>query len=132
MLAVLGIALLVFLISAAAQESRHLLEHRKHTRTLEAQRDLADKAEASRFTDLRQYIDTHLRDRQSEPAISPEFERNLMQGQRELRAQLEQMNHMLSARLGELESRMSSRASIPESGQAPVVSDVPVRDRVRL
>jgi len=132
MLALLGIALLVFLVSAAAQESRHLLEHRKHTRTLEAQRDLADKAEASRFTDLRQYIDTHLRDRPHDAVISPDFEKNLMQSQRDLRAQIEQMNHMLSARLGELESRMSSRTSMPEHGQAPVVTDVPVRDRVRL
>jgi biopolymer transport protein ExbB/TolQ len=131
MLTLLGIALLAFLVSAAAQESRHLLEHRRHTRALQAQRDLAEKAEASRFTDLRQHLDTHLREtRQQEATVATEFEKTVMQSQRELRVQLEQMNHMLSTRLSELEGRLAGRAQV--TGDAPVVADVPVRDRVRL
>jgi biopolymer transport protein ExbB/TolQ len=131
MLALLGIALLAFLVSAAAQESRHLLEHRRHARALQAQRELAEKAEASRFTDLRQHFDTHLREtRQREALVATEFERTVMQSQRELRVQLEQMNHMLSTRLGQLETRLATRATVTDS--PPVVADVPVRDRVRL
>ena len=69
LLGVLLVSLLVFLISSAVQESRHLMEHRRHAKSLEAQRDLADKAEASRFTDLRQHIDTHLRESRQREAI---------------------------------------------------------------
>src|SRR5213083_1695888 len=46
MLTLLGITLAVLLVSSATLESRHLLEHRKHSRALHAQRELAEKAEA--------------------------------------------------------------------------------------
>ena len=80
------------------------MEHRRHAKALEAQRVLADKAEASRFTDLRQYLDTHLREsRQREAIAATEFEKAMVQSQRELRSQLEQMNRTLAARLGEVD-----------------------------
>lgn len=131
MLTLLGITLLAFLVSAAAQESRHLLEHRRHTRALQAQRELAEKAEASRFTDLRQHLDTHLREnRQREAIVATEFEKTVMQSQRELRAQIDQLNHMLAGRLTDLEARLTPRATAVEP--ATIGSEVPVRDRVRL
>ena len=110
LLGVLLISLLVFLLSSAAQESRHLMEHRRFSRNLEAQRDLADKAEASRFTDLRQHIDTHLREsRQRDALAGTEFEKTMVQSQRELRNQLEQVNRTLVTQLAELESRLDAR-----------------------
>src|SRR5881392_3775572 len=57
MLTLIGIVLAVFLVSSAIEESRHLLEHRRHSRALQSQRELAEKAVASRFTDLRQHLD---------------------------------------------------------------------------
>ena len=62
MLVLMAIVLTVFLVSSAIQESRYLLDHRRHTRALHAQRELAEKAEASRFTDLRQHLDLRLRE----------------------------------------------------------------------
>ncbi|HMA09384.1 MAG TPA: hypothetical protein VKP68_16020, partial [Ramlibacter sp.] len=104
------VSLLVFLISSAAQESRHLMEHRRYSRSLEAQRDLAEKAEASRFTELRQHIDTHLRESRQRDALSgTDFEKAMVQGQRELRIQLEQMNRTLVTQLGDLANRLDSR-----------------------
>lgn len=125
LLAVLGLSLLIFLVSSAAQESRHLFEHRRYAKTLEAQRDLAERAEASRFTDLRQHIDTHLREnRQREAVAGTEFENAMVQSQRELRNQLEQMNRTLVTQLGELESRLNARLqrqqTVVESGLPPV------------
>ncbi len=110
LLVVLLVSLLVFLISSAAQESRHLMEHRRYSRSLEAQRDLAEKAEASRYTELRQHIDTNLREgRQRDALAGTEFEKAMVQGQRELRNQLEQLNRTLTTQRAELESRLDAR-----------------------
>ena len=54
MMLVLSLAiLLAFLVTTLVMHSANLIEHKKHAKELAAQRDLADKAEASRFTELR-------------------------------------------------------------------------------
>jgi biopolymer transport protein ExbB/TolQ len=131
MLAVLGVTLLVFLFSSAMQESRYLTESRRHAKSLQAQRDLAERAEASRFTELRQQLDTHLREnRQHESLAATELERAMVQSQRELRAQLEQLSRTLDSRLTELESRLDARFDRVQVPAAP--ADVPPRDRVNV
>src|SRR3954466_6814190 len=131
MLVLLGIVLLVFLVSSAIQESRYLLDHRRHTRALHAQRELAEKAEASRFTDLRQHLDSHLRDtRQRESLMATEFEKRLMQSHQELRAQVERMHQMIAARLDAMDARVPASAVRADS-TAPI-EEVPPRDRVHL
>lgn len=107
LLIVLGLVLLVFIAAAASLRTRSLIESRQHSRALHAQRELADKAEASRFTDLRQMLDSHLRDNRG---ANPELDKTLAQHQRELRNQLEQMYHLLTSRLAELERRLDSRS----------------------
>jgi hypothetical protein len=130
MLALLGLVLAMFLVSSAIQESRYLLEHRRHTRALQEQRNLAEKAEASRFTDLRQHFDTQLREsRQREAIAATEFERTLMQSQRELKTQVEQLQHMLAGRLSELESRLATR-EVPAAIE-PTTPDPTGRGRIR-
>ena len=106
LLILLGVALLVFIAAAASLRTRSLIESRQQARALHAQRELADKAEASRFTDLRQMLDQHLRENRG---TSPDLEKSLAQHQRELRNQLEQMYHLLTSRLTELERRLDSR-----------------------
>lgn len=132
LLGLLALALAAFLISAATQESRHLFEHRRHARVLNQQRDLAEKAEASRFTDLRQALDNHLREtRQRDTEMATDIEKRMMVSHRELRAQIEQMHHMMATRLAELESRLGARPVVPEP--PPVVAtDRATRDTVRL
>jgi uncharacterized integral membrane protein len=110
LLTLLGIALLVFAASAATLRTQHLVESRQHAKALHAQRELADKAEASRFTDLRQMLDVHLREsRQRDTLASTEMDKALAQHQRELRNQLEQMYHLLTGRLTEIERRLDGR-----------------------
>ena len=129
LLVVLGLTLAVFLISSATQEARYLMEHRRHAKALEAQRVLADTAEASRFTDLRQYLDTHLREnRQREAIADTEFEKAMVQSQRELRTELEQMNRTLAAAPGEVDSRLG-KAAVDVS---PRPADAQLRDRVKV
>src|ERR1700712_5464120 len=60
LLALLAITLVLFLASTAAMRTQSLLDYRNHQKTLEAQRDLADRAEASRFVELRKHLDDHL------------------------------------------------------------------------
>ena len=110
MLAAFGLTILVMLLSGAMQESRYMLESHRHAKALQVQRDLADKAEASRFTELRQYLDTHLRDNRGREAIAAtEFEKSMVQSQRDLRSQVEQMSRSLDARLAELQGRIDAR-----------------------
>lgn len=58
MLMLLMVVLLIFLVTTLVMHSSNLLENRKHAKLLTAQRDLADKAEASRFTELRLYLES--------------------------------------------------------------------------
>lgn len=110
LLTLLGLTLLVFLATTAAMRSRSMAEERHHARQLNAQRDLAEKAEASRFTDLRQMLDNHLRqEREREQVVQTELDRTMAQHQRELRNQLEQMYHLLTSRLTEMERRFDAR-----------------------
>jgi uncharacterized membrane protein YccC len=130
MLALIAVVLAVFLVSSAIEESRYLLDHRRHSRALQAQRELAEKAESSRFTDLRQHLDSHLRDvRQRDQVVATELEKRLMQNQGELRAHLDRTHHAVLARLAEIESRLpAARAERVEAGPA----DIPPRNRVPM
>lgn len=139
LLGLLALAIVVFAISAASLRTHTLLESRHHYKELEAQRTLADKAEASRFTELRQLLDTQSRElREREAIAASEMERVRLEHQREIRNQLEQINRTLSARLNELEHRLESRfermgysRSAPVVGTTPVRQDAPRPDTVR-
>ena len=123
LLALLGITLVLFLISSAAQRTQSLIDYRHHQKTLEAQRELADKAEASRFVDLRQHLDNHLKEMRERDAIAAsEFDKAMVQSRREVQTQMEQMNRMLSARLNEIEQRLA--------GHAPAHAAAPMRNEL--
>lgn len=110
LLGLLALTLVLFLASTAAMKTQSLMDYRQHQKTLEAQRELADKAEASRFIDLRQHMDTQLRELRERDAISAtEYEKARMEAQREIRTQLEQINRTLASRLIELENRLDAR-----------------------
>jgi hypothetical protein len=113
LLGLLAIAVVAFVLSAGAIRTSALLESRHHYKELEAQRALADKAEASRFTELRTYLDENLREMRERDNL------RTTEMQRELRAQSETTNRMLAARLNELEHRMETRFERAGWGGAP-------------
>jgi hypothetical protein len=115
LLGLLALAVVAFLLSAGAIRTSALLESRHHYKELEAQRTLADKAEASRFTELRAYLDENLREMRERDNL------RTTEMQRELRAQAETTNRMLAARLNELEHRMETRFERAGWGGAPTV-----------
>jgi hypothetical protein len=62
LLGLLGLITAAFLFYVVYLQSTVLLETRRHARELEASRSLADQAEASRFTELRAYLEGRLRE----------------------------------------------------------------------
>jgi len=110
MLALLVAALVIFVGSTLYMQSRHVLEARTHTRELNAQRELADKAEASRFTELRAYLEAQvLAEQQRETALGTVLADRFAQQQQVLLARMEQIDNTLAAYMGELEQRMEPR-----------------------
>lgn len=75
----------LFLSYVVYLQTTVLLDARRHTKELAAQRELADKAEASRFTDLRGHLDAEFR---------------------KLADQIEQSGNSTAASIGELEDRL--------------------------
>jgi len=62
-LIMLGLVVFVCVLFTAwmiTMQAAALLEARRQTKALQAQRDLADRAEASRFTELRLFLETEL------------------------------------------------------------------------
>ena len=88
-----------FLIYALYLQSSVLLEGRRHTRELAAQRELADKAEASRFTELRLFLEQQ---EQKRTARMTELQAALL-------ARAEQSDNTVAAHLGQLEDRLDRR-----------------------
>ncbi|MES2910987.1 MAG: hypothetical protein V4718_06350 [Pseudomonadota bacterium] len=116
MLLLLVIATVAFLASTVYMQSANLLETRKYARELAVQRELADKAEASRFTELRSFIDA-----QSAAALQRESANNtvlaerLAQTQTALLDRLEQSDNATAAYMGQLEDRLQ-RANVNTHG----------------
>jgi len=113
MLGLLGLALVVFLAASAIEQTANLLESRKQAREITAQRELADKAEASRFTELRNYLDQQTAaTQQREAANAAALNAALAQHKLEIKAQIEASGNTLAAYIGELEDRITH----PNSG----------------
>jgi hypothetical protein len=91
LLAIVALLTLLFLVYITYLQSTVLLESRRHGRELQAQRDLAEQAETSRFNQLRIFMETELQ------KLSGDMEQSksllltrLDQIERELRSSLEQ------------------------------------------
>jgi uncharacterized integral membrane protein len=85
MLGLQVLALLVFAVYIAMWQGAVLLQSRRHTKEMQAQRTLADEAEASRFTELR-------------TMLHGEFE--------QLRSEMRDHANSVAATVGELDGRL--------------------------
>lgn len=97
----------LFLLFIAYLQASLLMDTRRHTRELQAQRTLADQAEASRIAELRSYLEAGL------PKLAEEItesrgavETRLDRLDRDLRSVVEQAGNTLAAYIGELEDRL--------------------------
>ena len=97
----LGVFFIAYVLSL---QGSVLLDTRRHTKEMQAQRELADKAEASRFTELRAFLET----------------------------QHQQVQDQLIERLDALESRLAARAQESDNSTAAYVGQLEQQLRPRL
>ena len=107
LLAAIGLLTLLFLLYVAYLQSAILMENRRNARELQAQRELAEQAEASRISQLRSFLESELRrlgekTEESKIAVLAKLEGV----ERELRAVVEQSGNTLAAYIGEIEDRL--------------------------
>ena len=94
--------LLIFLMTTLYMHSTNLIETRKYAKQLNAQRELADKAEASRFTELRRYMESQavLATNQGNDTVAA-IDRRMMQTEKLLLQRLEQTDNTNAAYWGQ-------------------------------
>ena len=96
MLGLVAFLCVLFTVWVISLQAGSLMDARRQTKELQAQRDLADKAEASRFTELRSVLLARL-DRLQE----------------ETRQALNQSGNSVAAHVGELEDRLERARLLP-------------------
>lgn len=112
---VMVLALLYILVQQAAMTR----ELRQSERELRAQRELADKAEASRFSELQQHLDRLQAQWQERvDAVQTTLLTGQAQGLERLTQRLDQDGRSLAAQLGEIEDKLDRRLGLPGGGQA--------------
>jgi uncharacterized integral membrane protein len=95
----------LFTVWVIALQAKALMEARRQTKELQAQRELADRAEASRFTELRSDLMARL---------------DAMQ--QELRIAFEHNGNAVAAHVGQLEDRLERASLLTGDGRVvPVV-----------
>jgi uncharacterized integral membrane protein len=115
-LVMLGLCVFVtalFLVFAAFLQTSALLEIRRHARELRANRELADKAESSRFTELRNYLESELlKQANLNKESHSEVLARINQFEQDLRVFIEQSGNTLAAYIGELDDRLEKTMTL--------------------
>ena len=107
MLGLVAFLAALFLVFVVYLQTSVLLEARRYARELQASRELAGQAEASRFTELRGFLEAELTrqaglDAESRVVVLARLD----QLDRDLRTAVEQSGNTLAAYIGELEDRL--------------------------
>lgn len=107
MLVATGVVSAAFLLYILFQQGAMLLEARRTATELKDQRALADQAEASRFTELRTYLEAELRKLEAQGSTAQQAllagTETLAQG---LQHKLDESSRSVAAHLGEIEDKL--------------------------
>ena len=107
----------LFIVYIVLLQAGVILEARRLTKEVKQQRELADTAEASRFTELRTLLEGELRKIEAQGAASSrEFEARIDRSERGMQDKLAEATGTLSAYLGEIEDKLD-RALVPVHAQ---------------
>jgi hypothetical protein len=114
MLGAIAILTVLFLLSIGHMQSLSLLEARRYAKELQANRELADRAETSRFTELRAFLENAS---MSANALDAETRAALLarldQVETAMTASIEQTGNSLAAYIGEMEDRLERTGDAP-------------------
>ena len=112
MLGMMAILTALFLVFVVYLQTSVLFEARRHAKELQSNRELADKAEASRFTELRQFMEAEI---QKQAIAQAEAESTFLAKLDTLNADIHRAidvsGNSLSAYIGELEDRLETKLS---------------------
>ncbi len=112
MLGLLVFVVAYFLVYVLYLQSTVLFDTRRNAKELQLNRELADKAEASRFTELRGFLDAGLKLRaEQDTAAQQAVMARLDTLEKALRTSVEQSGNSLSAYIGELEDRLNTQGT---------------------
>jgi hypothetical protein len=110
MLGMIALLTALFLVFIVYLQTSVLFEARRHAKELQTNRELADKAEASRFTELRQFMDAEI---QKQASAQAESDSALLAKLDALNADIHRAidvsGNSLSAYIGELEDRLETK-----------------------
>ena len=107
LLGVLALMTVAFLGFALSMQAVSLRDSRRHAQESRANRDLADRAEASRFTELRHFLELELAKQADLHAASiSDLAARMADMDRSVRRAVEENGNALAASLGELEDRL--------------------------
>lgn len=103
-----------FLVYVLYLHSSVLMDTKRHTREMQVQRDLADKAEASRFTELRNFLEAQENQHMAHNAQRHAAMLTRMdQLESSVRLRSDQTDNTVAAHIGQLEDRIERRPPPP-------------------
>jgi uncharacterized integral membrane protein len=109
LLAITALLAVFFLGFIVYMQSMMLVDRQRLSRDLEAQRELADQAEKSRFIELRTFLEHELQQLNARnQEASSAMEVRILQLEQVLNSTIEQTGNTLSAYIGELEDRLEN------------------------
>lgn len=107
MLGLLVIVFAIFLIALLFFQASHAVELRRVTKEATEQRNLADKAEASRFTELREFLKAELQKTAERDAmLNDKLAQKMDMVRTSLVETIENTGNGLNANLGQIEDRL--------------------------
>ncbi|MDP3608963.1 MAG: LapA family protein [Methylophilus sp.] len=114
MLGLLAIVTTLFLVFVVYLQGSVLLEARRHSKELQANRELADQAEASRFTELRTFLEAELTKQSGQGLYAKDaIVARIDKLEQEFQTFMEQSGNTLAAYIGELEDRLEKMTVNP-------------------
>jgi uncharacterized integral membrane protein len=107
LLGILVVLSILFVRSVSYLRTTLLVESRRHAKELEGQRALAENAEVSRFTELRNYLETALRhSSERDAAMQTALIAHLDAQAVAFRAVVDESGNGVAAHIGQLEDRL--------------------------
>ncbi|WP_428420728.1 LapA family protein [Methylibium sp.] len=107
MLVATGVLVGLFLVYIVFQQAGVIFEARRYAKELKAHRELADTAEASRFTELRLFLDAELRKIEAQNAAATrELGARIERLEQQLQDRLAESTRTLSAHVGEVDDKL--------------------------
>jgi hypothetical protein len=114
MLGMMAVLTLVFLVYLLYLQTTVMFDARGQAKELQTQRKLADQAEASRFTELRSFLDAEFkRQSASDLEVKAALLGRIDGLERDLRLVVEQSGNSVAANVAEMDDRLRSAGSSP-------------------